>query len=144
MRIADLDLDEEFQSIFTNWGTHIGECNCGRTHVCIDSYAFNQDEEHEKIKEDMIKLSKEDNKVILHHGYDHVSVMEIAGRHFVEDCECEGWRPYMDFIMQHRIRIKDFLIKVADKAQIALEREKTFNILKNKNLAFPSYGDSSS
>jgi len=130
MNILDLDLDGDFQECFTRFGSHLSECDCGKEHFCIDGYGF--DDYSTEEMQNIIERAKTDENMVMHREFDHVSVLELAGRRYVVGCDCEGWRPYMEFILRHRVHIKDFLITVADKAEIALEHEKTFNILKDK------------
>ena len=65
---------------------------------------------------------------------DDLGNIEFNGLHFEEFCKSEGWKRHITFILNSPTSVKDFLIKVADKAQIALEHEKTFNVLKDKKL----------
>ena len=134
MNILDLDLDALFQSAFEIAGSPVVDCNCGREHVCIRSDYFRNDEEDEQMVRDYEKRAKTDDKLILNYDYDSISVIEVDHRTYAYDCECGGYKRYMSFILEHRREIKRFLISVADKAQIALEHEKTFNVLKDKKL----------
>ena len=76
------------------------------------------------------KRAETDDMLVVYYEYDSVSQLEIDNKIFVDGCECEGWKPYMKFILTHRTQIRDFLVKVSNKAQIALAHEKTFNVLK--------------
>ena len=135
MNFLDLDLDDAFQECFTSSGGPVIECNCGREHVCITSNYFDEDDPEDVA---MIaayeKRAKTDEKLILHYEYDTISQVEVGGHAFAEDCECEGWRRYMEFIITNRRGIKQFLILMSARATIALEHEKTFNILNDKAL----------
>lgn len=133
MKILDLELDGIFQSCFLTSGGAVTECECGREHVAIDSCYLDDEEGQEMIK-DFRERAKTDKNFILHDGVDSIGQIEVAGHYFAEDCECEGWKPYMNFILNNRREIKRFLIQVSDAAQIALEHEKTFNVLKDKKL----------
>ena len=133
MRILDLNLEDEFTTAFTRGGSPIVECDCGREHVCVESYAF-QDHDGMEMVEAYKQRAKTDNKVIIDYIYDAISIIEVGGKLFADGCECKGWKPYMDFILQDRTQIKDFLIKVSEKAQNALEQEKVFNILKTNEM----------
>lgn len=131
MNIMDLELDNAFMECFTTSGGPSVECDCGREHVCITSDYFDpEDESDVAMVAEYQKRAKTDDKLILNYDYDSISQIEVGGRSFAEDCECGGWKRYMDFILTHRREIKNFLIKVSDKAQIALEHEKSFNVLK--------------
>jgi len=132
MNILDLDLDAEFKECFTRFGSPVIECNCGREHVCINSYYFKNDDDDVQMAKDYRERAKTDEKIVLNEIDDDQSVYIFNHVRFAEDCECEGWKPYMSFILNERTHIRDFLIKVADKAEIALEHEQTFNILKDK------------
>ena len=134
MTILDLNLNEEFQQCFTRAGSPTVDCHCGREHVCINSYAFSEAWEDQKIVKEYIERDKTDENLILNGIEDTLCVVEVNGLIFAEDCECKGWEPYMKFILRDRTQIRDFLIKFAEKATVALEHEKTFNILKKKEL----------
>ena len=131
MNIAELDLDDAFQDCFTTSSGPVSECNCGREHVCITSMYFDEEDEDDMaMVESYKKRAETDDMLILYYEYDAVSQLEIDNKLFVADCECEGWKPYQDFILTYRNQIRDFLIKVSNKAQIALAHEKTFNVLR--------------
>lgn len=130
MRIAELELDEVFQDCFIRGAGPVIECECGREHVAINSEYF--DAEDEGMVAEYIERAETNDKLVLHYDCDAIGQISLAGRMWAETCECNGWKPYMEFIVSNRSQIKDFLIQIADKAQIALEHEKTFNVLKDK------------
>ena len=134
MNIFDIDLKEDFLESFTSAGTPVVECDCGREHVCINSDYFKSDFEinYEEYEADYREKARTNEKVILCEEYDSIRVIEINGRYFAEDCECQGWKPYMNFILQYRSQIKEFLIRTSAQANRALEHEKTFNVLNDK------------
>lgn len=132
MNIYTLNLDDDFQQIFTRGGSPVVECSCGREHVCINSPAFNEDKESQQIAKEYKKRAKTDKNLILEHEYDCICIVKVNGLIFAEDCECKGWEPYLKFILKERVYIKNFLIRIAEKAQIVLDHEKTFNILKKQ------------
>jgi len=133
MNFLDLNLDDAFQECFSYTSASVVECHCGREHVCINSHYWEGDEDHQIVK-DYRERAKTDDKLIIEEEYDSISEVHIAGKIFAEDCECKGWKPYMEFIINHRSPIKQFLIQLAEKAEQALEHEKTFNVLKDKTL----------
>ena len=131
----DLDLDNAFQECFSTSAGPVLECHCGREHVCITSNYFDENEPGDvEMIADYEKRALTDENLILHYEFDTIGEVCVAGKIYAEDCECEGWRPYMNFIISERKNIKEFLITMAEKATIALEHEKTFNILKDKKL----------
>lgn len=133
---TDVDIDTIFQWAFISAGSPVIDCNCGRHHVCIDSYAFQNDAEDEQMRKEYIYRDDEgeDENLILHYGIDTLGVIDISGVIFAEDCECKGWAPYRNLIFKNRRAIKNFLVKLADEAQQVIDQEKTFNILKDKKL----------
>lgn len=133
MNILDLDLDNVFQECFTTTAGPVTECSCGREHVCIHSNYFDpENEEDAEMIADYVERAKTDKMLVLNYDYDCVGQIEVGSHIFAEGCECEGWKRYMGFILTHRTEIKRFLIQVAEQATIALEHEKTFNVLKDK------------
>ena len=131
MNIFELELDDVFQDCFTTSAGPVTECDCGREHVCITSMYFDEEDEDDMATIAIYKQRAEtEDKLILNYEYDCISQLEIDNKLFVAECECQGWKPYQDFILTYRNQIKDFLVKVSNKAQIALEHEKSFNILK--------------
>jgi hypothetical protein len=130
MKIAELDLDNIFQDCFTTSAGPVVECNCGREHVCITSDYFENDDK--EMIANYYERAKTDKNLILNMEYDTIAQVEVGGKQFVEDCECEGWKPFMQFIISERKNIKNFLIRLSQKAQQALEHEKVFNVLKDK------------
>lgn len=133
---TDVDIDAIFQYAFTRAGSPVIDCNCGRHHVCIDSYAFQNGPEDEEMRKEYIREDDEgeNENLVLHYEIDHLSVIEINNLIFAEDCECQGWVPYRDFLFAERTHIRNFLVRLASEAQQALELEKTFNILSDKKL----------
>ena len=97
-------------------------------------YFDEEDEDDMAIVETYKKRAETEDKLIINYEYDAVSQIEIDNKIFVADCECEGWAPYMNFIVHHRRQIRDFLVMVSAQAEQALEHEKSFNILKDKEL----------
>lgn len=93
MDIRKIDFDDEFASVFTKAGSPISECHCGREHVCIDSDALD-DMEGQVIKSHCLQRAKDkEDQVFLHPNVDYISLLEVGGKVFVVECECEGWRP---------------------------------------------------
>lgn len=133
MNFLDLDVADTFQECFSYYSASVVECECGREHVCINSYYWEDDEDHEAVKAYRERALTDENLVI-NEEYDTIREVHIAGKKFAEDCQCEGWKPYMEFIINNRKEIKQFLILLAAKATTALEHEKSFNILKDKHL----------
>jgi 2-phosphoglycerate kinase len=135
MNIVDLDLDSIFQECFTSSHGAVTECECGREHVCIENQDyFDPIIDIEMIEDYWNRAANEDDMIVIHTEYDTIGSIKVGGHYFAEDCECQGWKKYMEFIVNNRREIKDFLVAMADKAQIALEHEKSFNILKDKHL----------
>lgn len=130
---TDVDIDQIFQQAFTTAGSPNIECQCGREHVAVDSYCWDDPESNEVLNS-ILERAKEEDHIVLHHGCDHLSVIDISGMIFAEDCECEGWAPYRNFIFQNRRHVKDFLVNLAKEAKIAYEMEQTFDILSDKEL----------
>lgn len=129
MNLFDLGLEQDFQDCFEISSSPVVECKCGREHVCINSDYFQNDEEDERMAQDYIKRAETDDMLVLCYEYDSIAVIEIDHQHYAYDCECKGYERYMNFILANRHQIRDFLLKVSTKAQIALAHEKTFDIL---------------
>ena len=135
MKIIDLDLDDAFQECFTTSHGAITECECGREHVCINNPDyFDPIDDIATIKDYWNRAENEEDKIVIHTEYDSIGLIEVSGHYFAEDCPCRGWKRYMEFIISNRSEIKQFLILMSARATVALEHEKTFNILNDKAL----------
>ena len=135
MKFCDLQLDDAFQECFTRSSGAVTECSCGREHVCIENPDyFDPIDDIETIKAYWNRANDDDDNIVIHTEYDTVGLIEVGDKWFAEDCPCGGWKPYMEFIINHRTEIKQFLILMSARASIALEHEKSFNILKDKKL----------
>ena len=135
MNIFDIDLDDDFSRSFTSSAGAVTDCHCGREHVCINSNYFDPEDEHDAgMIADYHTRDETDENLVLDYEYDSQTLLMVGDKWFVYGCECEGWKPYMNFIIQHRRQIRDFLVMISDRAEQALEHEKSYNILKNKEL----------
>ena len=130
---VDIDIDELFVRSFTTAGSPNVECNCGRQHICIDSYCYEEPDDIELLN-NYKERAETDDKIVLVEGCDHLSVISISGHIFAQDCECKGWEQYRNFVFHNRRAIKQFLIDLSTEAQQALDVEATFNTLKDKSL----------
>jgi len=133
---TDVNIDQIFQSVFFVAGSAVIACDCGRRHVCIDSDVFNTNASTEQMRKEYIFQDDdgENENLILYYDVQSLGVININGISFAENCECNGWEFYRNFVFHHRQQIKNFLIEMADQAKLALDEEETFNILKNKRL----------
>ena len=133
MNIFDLDIEQDFYDSFLTGGGAVQECDCGREHVAITSEYFDYPEDIEVIN-DYRYRAETDSLLVLHEDCDYIGSIEIDGRVWADCCECKGWEKYMIFLVQNRVHIKDFLVRISERAQIALDQEKMFNILKDTEL----------
>lgn len=131
----EIDMDDDFMRIFCNAGATEAYCNCGRTHMAMLSYD-NWDDEPPGVVEDIIQSfereAKLDNNLVLDYENDSMSLMEVGNKVFVAGCECEGWKPYMNFIVEQRKEIADFLIKTSKEIKRIQSYEEVMDILEKE------------
>ncbi len=134
MNDLGITFDNEFCDAFATMGSPHAECDCGMTHVCVDSNSWDDDDyemiqRYKELSEEELKVEK----IELDHHYDTFSILEINGKNYVWGCECEGWRPAMNFILRERFKIAQFLIEASDEITRVAEMNKTLNRLKGIN-----------
>jgi len=138
--VTEIDFSEQFLEAFKNFGGYAYDCSCGREHIDIPGLTGqNEDngDSEEIINDEMNTYEKaalENDKLILHYDNESLEVMHIAGQNFVYKCECKGYEQYMNFMVQYRYQIKDFLFNVSYEVERMVEQEKVFKILKNTDL----------
>lgn len=135
-----LELDEIFWSAFLSGGGFSMDCHCGKNHIAIETI----DEWDEwdadphgvvDMKLSYQEMAKNDDNLILHYDCDSIHYITLANRHFVYDCDCEGWKPYMDFLFSQRKEIAHFLLgaqkelrRLNDQADLIDMVAKEYNI----------------
>jgi hypothetical protein len=77
-------------------------------------------------------MDKLDDKLILSYETDSIDIMEIGSVIFVPECECKGWLPYMEFMVNQRYEIANFLIDVAQEVKRLNSYEEVYDILAGK------------
>lgn len=95
----------DFVGCFMGGGSPSHECWCGRTHVAIDSDLLEEGQ-----LENYIEWQKQDPEgVIFVHDCECVHYVEINGRTFVDDCPCNGMRPFETLFWENRKNIRKYL-----------------------------------
>ena len=61
-----------------------------------------------------------------------ISLMEFGNRVFVAGCECEGWKPYMNFMINQRKDIAEFLIKTSKEIKRVQSYEDVMDVLEKE------------
>jgi hypothetical protein len=105
-RIGKTPASNEFLGVLRGGGGPVIECQCGRTHVAIDSRYLTEYE-----KEDYLKMHKNDPEAfILADGVDGISYKSLYNlQPYVHDCVCHSYAPYEDFIWSERNIIHSFM-----------------------------------
>lgn len=98
----------EFWSAFSIAGTLVHQCNCGRTHFCVNTTLDYEDGELERLLE---KAAFYPYRYVPDHQNDSVGVIDIAGRQFTWGCPCHGVAAYERFIWEYRREILRYLNK---------------------------------
>jgi len=137
LNINDIDFSEAFWDCWSGTGSVVADCNCGKTHVAMNSIDLgwysspDENDDHATAVAYFEEMAKNNPNMILDYGdFDTFTILELAGRGFVYGCECEGWKPYMNFIINSRYDIKEFLIKIHEEIKRAEEHYRTFEVLK--------------
>ena len=131
MNILDLNFEQEFIDTFTSGAGSVEDCHCGKEHVAIDSDLFTPEEEYVETIKDFTEREAAGDDIMLHYNCDYIETISVNGLHFIEGCECEGWKPYMNFMINERRNIRSFLIKMAEEMRRAYDQEKILEILKD-------------
>ena len=132
----EIDVDDDFMDIFTSGGATELTCNCGQRHIAIEQY-YSWDEEYEGEVDEIIASLKEEEEndidLTLHYDCDTMSMIEIAGcPSFVAGCKCEGWKPYMNWIVRQRRDIARFLIATSKEIKRVHAYEDVFDVLEKE------------
>jgi len=79
--------------------------------IQMEDWEFYDDEQSlEMLQASYVEMAALDDNLILDYDNHGFSMIEVAGFYFVDGCECEGWRPYMDFLFEERKYIAQFLL----------------------------------
>ena len=129
----EIDMDDAFMSTFCDAGAVEAYCNCGRTHMAMLSYGdMTVDQSVKKIYDDLEIEAEKNNMLVLHYDHDCMDIITLADKVFVAGCECEGWKPYMNFIIDQRLEIAEFLIKTSKEIKRIQAYEKVMGILSDE------------
>ena len=107
-----VDHSKFFRAAFGGAGGPTLECHCGKYHVAMESDWFVRygDEDAEAEMKGLLAREKDgDENLVLHYDCDDIRFITVNGKDYVDVCDCEGWKPYMKFIVQERINIYYFL-----------------------------------
>ena len=131
--MPDVDIERLFIQDFTTAGCTQFDCDCGKSHYALESYYdWDDQEEGERMRSQLIADAEEDENIDIHYYDDTLEIIELDGRSWVADCDCKGWKPYMNFIFKHRRRITYFLSCYATDLKDQLEKEELIRILEGK------------
>lgn len=98
-------ISDDFRSAFGGFGSIVMDCNCGRTHFEDNDHAGTWAEG--ELEDLRAKAEANPDKYI---GSDYsVSGVQVNGRTFVADCQCNGAEPFEVFIWNHRGQIMRYL-----------------------------------
>lgn len=137
LTLSEENLERAFVRAHSKFGGPTAECNCGREHVAINSDYFEQDEQGEEEKAHYSERAETDPKVVLDYQYDYFQTMEVGGLMFVYGCECKGWERYMNYLVNDRKEITEFLIALSDEIARAAEAERIMQRLKQVDVSKP-------
>ena len=132
----EIDIEDDFLEIFTSGGATELTCKCGQRHIAIEQY-YSWDEDHEgQIDEIVASLKEEEENDIdltLHYDCDSMAMIEFHdGPSFVAGCKCEGWRPYMNWIIHQRRDIARFLIATSREIKRVQRYEDVMDVLEKE------------
>jgi hypothetical protein len=127
----ELSVEHNFIEHFTTGGATEVQCRCGRTHTAMLAY-HDWDDDHETIDNIVSSIeeqAKEDETMILNWDVDSIDIMQIGSVIFVPECECKGWVPYMEFMVNQRYEIANFLVDVAEEVKRLQSYAEVYDIL---------------
>ena len=132
----EIDMDRDFQDIFTSGGTLNAECHCGRQHISMhgmDYWDFSEGESTpEEMRAEWEDDAETDPMLVLDYENDGQCLIELGGKIFVVGCECEGWKPYMEFLIGQRQRIAKFLVETSKEIKRIQSYEEVMEILEKE------------
>jgi len=131
----EIDMDAAFMRTFCNAGAPHADCDCGRTHISMLQYDCWDDQEPnevENIRKSIEDEAEENDMIILEYENAYIDLMEIGSKVFVAGCECEGWKPYMNFMIDQRKEIAEFLIKTSKEIKRVQAYEGVMNVLEKE------------
>jgi len=140
----EIDMNDEFQRIFISGGTLNAECHCGREHISMhgmDYWDFDEDETTpEEMRAEWEEDAEKNPMLVLDYENNGQCLIELAGKIFVAGCECKGWKPYMEFMIENREKIARFLIKTSKEIKRIQSYEDVMDVL-NDEYKLPQYTD---
>lgn len=111
-------VSEHFVKAFVTGGSPVVECDfCGRT------YYSTTDLEEDELAHYNEKCVEKPNKYYPE-PFDSIEYLEVAGRKYAVECQCNALDPYEAFIWDHRNRIIDYLTDRTTEIHNAAVRDK--------------------
>ena len=133
---VEINMDREFADRFVMGGTFNPTCDCGREHVAMisfDDWEFGPGEQDaDELRADYEEMAKKDSTLVLNYEFDGFDLIELGKRVFVYGCECEGWRPYMNFIIEQRKQIAEFLVDTSKEIKRIHAQEEIMDVLRDE------------
>jgi len=132
----EINVEDDFIEQFTSGGSSEVLCQCGRNHVAMrawDGWDNDDDFDIAEAKLQYEEQAEKDDMLILNYEYDSIGVMEVGGVIFVPECECEGWKPYMKFMVDNRRDIAEFLLNVSEEIKKLQKYENVYDVLADVN-----------
>lgn len=134
----EIDMDDDFMRTFSNAGATEAYCSCGRTHYAMLSYDdwndsyFSDEMSSSNIIANLEAEAEKNDLMVLDYESDAVDLMTVGNKIFVAGCECEGWKPYMNFIVEQRKEIAKFLIETSKEIKRIQSYEEVMDILEKE------------
>ena len=132
----EINVEDDFINQFTSGGSSEVRCQCGRNHVAMrawDGWDHDDDFDIDEARQVYEERAEEDDMLVLEYDYDSIAVMEVGGAIFVPECECEGWKQYMKFMVDNRKDIAEFLLNVSKEIRRIQRYESVYDVLADEN-----------
>lgn len=130
----DLNVEKQFLNTFCDGGATSACCSCGKEHIAMlafDSWDDVEPGEVDAIKLDLEERAEKDKNTILH-DVESIDLITLGGNMFVASCDCEGWKPYMDFMVNQRKDIAFFLVEVSKEIKRLQSYEDIMDVMRDE------------
>ena len=131
----EIEVEDQFLRTFLSGGATSASCNCGKEHIAMLAFDYWDDVEPgevDAIKLDLAKRAEKDKDTVLHYENESIDLIELGGNMFVADCECEGWKPYMNFMVEGRKDIAIFLVEVSKEIKRLQSYEDIMDVMRDE------------
>lgn len=104
-----------FRDQFMGHGGPVVHCQCGRTHVAIESVDLVQEEGDTSVDEWLARAAEKPDAYVIHHSCDSCTAAPTGVGELADDCPCGRWEQYERAVLHDRDQLLKFFRQRAEK-----------------------------